>query len=194
MNALVRHPPWVEVLVRCVAVLGLTVLAAAAVVRSTVLDPGFYGQVLEDERAYQRFYDEVLVDPGSTPFTSDLLDRLPVPQSTITANLKVVIPPETLRTMGDGQIAEIVHYLEGEGDRLRITVDLEPVVANLERLSQAYFGDAVAALQNRSEPDFQAFVQRVSDWWRGWWPVRRRWRSCRRCPSPTARRSPPRTR
>ncbi|MFE1076474.1 hypothetical protein ACFW5W_35435 [Streptomyces sp. NPDC058783] len=163
MNALVRRSPWVEVLVWCVAVLSLTVLAAAAVVRSTVLDPHFYDQVLEDERAYQRFYDEVLVDPGSTPLTSDLLDRLPVPQSTITSNLKVVIPPETLRTMGEGQIAEVVHYLEGDRDRLRIRVDLEPVVANVERLSQAYFGDAVAALQKRSEPDFQAFVQRLSE-------------------------------
>ncbi|GAA2595384.1 MULTISPECIES: PI-PLC domain-containing protein [Streptomyces] len=163
MNALVRRSPWVEVLAWCVAVLSLTVLAAAAVVRSTVLDAGFYDQVLEDERAYQRFYDEVLVDPGSSPFTSDLLERLPVPQSTITSNLKVVIPPETLRTMGEGQIAEMVHYLEGDRDRLRITVDLEPVVANVERLSQAYFGDAVAALQKRSEPDFQAFVQRLSE-------------------------------
>lgn len=163
MKALVRRSPWVEVLVWCVAVLSLTVLAAAAVVRSTVLDPGFYGQVLEDEHAYQRFYDEVLVDPRSTPFTSDLLERLPVPQSTITSNLKVVVPPETLRTMGQGQIAEMVHYLEGDRERLRITVDLEPVVANVERLSQAYFGDAVAALQKRSEPDFQAFVQHLSE-------------------------------
>ncbi|MFE1049354.1 hypothetical protein ACFW5S_26835 [Streptomyces olivaceus] len=163
MDTLVRRSPWVGALAWCVAVLSLTVLAAAAVVRSTVLDPGFYGQALEDEHAYQRFYDEVLVDPGSTPLTSELLDRLPVPQSTITSNLKVVIPPETLRSMGEGQITEVVHYLEGERDRLRITVDLEPVVANVERLSQAYFGDAVAALQKRSEPDFQAFVQRLSD-------------------------------
>ncbi|MDT0610374.1 PI-PLC domain-containing protein [Streptomyces lancefieldiae] len=163
MNGLVRRSPWGEVLIWCVAVLSLTVLATAAVVRSTVLDPEFYGQVLEDERAYQRFYDEVLVDPDSTPLARDLLDRLPVPQSTITSNLKVVIPPETLRAMGDRQIAEVVHYLEGDSDRLRVTVDLEPVVANVERLSRAYFGDAVAALQQRSEPDFQAFVQRLSE-------------------------------
>ena len=163
MDALLRRSPRLGALAWCVAVLSMTVLAAAAVVRSTVLDPGFYDQVLEDEHAYQRFYDEVLVDPGSTPLTSELLDRLPVPQSTITSNLKVVIPPETLRTMGEGQIAEVVHYLEGDRGRLRITVDLEPVVANVERLSQAYFGDAVAALQERSEPDFQAFVQRLSD-------------------------------
>ena len=82
MNALVRRPPWVEVLVWCVAVLSLTVLAAAAVVRSTVLDPGFYGQVLEDERAYQRFYDEVLVDPGSRSSRSLVNGVLPGSTST----------------------------------------------------------------------------------------------------------------
>ncbi|WP_253195613.1 PI-PLC domain-containing protein [Streptomyces sp. JHA26] len=163
MEGLVHRSAWVHVLVRTVAVLSLTVLAAAAVVRSTVLDPSFYSRVLEDEHAYQRFYDEVLVDPHSTPLTQELLDRLPVPQSTITSNLKVVIPPETLRTMGDRQIAEVVHYLEGDRDGLRVTVDLEPVVANVERLSRAYFGDAVAALQQRTEPDFRAFVQRLSD-------------------------------
>ncbi|WP_237532601.1 hypothetical protein [Streptomyces sp. SID8352] len=163
MNALVRRSPRFALLVRVVAVLSLAVLAAAAVIRSTVLDPGFYGQVLEDEGAYGRFYDEVLVDPRGTPVTSELLDRLPVPQSTVTSNLKVVIPPETLRAMGDRQIAEVIHYLRGERAALRITVDLEPVVANVERLSEAYFGDAVAALQQRSEPDFQAFVQRLSE-------------------------------
>ncbi|MET8569504.1 hypothetical protein [Streptomyces sp. NPDC004783] len=163
MDALVHRSAWVRVLAWSVAVLSLTVLAAAAVVRATVLDPSFYGRALEEEHAYQRFYDEVLVDPHSTPLTQELLDRLPVPQSTITSNIKVVIPPETLRTLGDRQIAEVIHYLAGEGDGLRVTVDLEPVVANLERLSQAYFGDAVAALQQRSEPDFRAFVQRLSD-------------------------------
>ncbi|WP_051821569.1 PI-PLC domain-containing protein [Streptomyces sp. NRRL F-5065] len=163
MDGLARRSPRVRVLVWIVAVLSLTVLAAAAVVRSTLLDPGFYGQVLEDERAYQRIYDEVLVDPRGAPATQELLDRLPVPQSTVTSNLKVVIPPETLRAMGDRQIAEVVRYLEGDGDRLRLTVDLGPVVANVQRLSEAYFGDAVAALQQRSEPDFQAFVQRLSE-------------------------------
>ncbi|GHB39427.1 membrane protein [Streptomyces viridiviolaceus] len=163
MHGPVPRSAWVQVVAWSVAVLSLTVLATAAVVRSTVLDPEFYGRVLEDERAYQRFYDEVLVDPRSTPPARELLDRLPVPQSTITSNLKVVVPPETLRALGDRQIAEVIHYLEGDRDVLRVTVDLEPVVANVERLSRAYFGDAVAALQQRSEPDFQAFVQRLSD-------------------------------
>ncbi|MBV7700494.1 PI-PLC domain-containing protein [Streptomyces sp. TRM70350] len=163
MDGPVRHPPWIQHLVWTVAVLSLTVLAAAAVVRSTVLDPGFHGRVLDEERAYQRVYDEVLVDPQLTPTLRDLLGLLPVPQSTVTSNIKVVIPPETLRAMGDRQITEVVHYLEGDRARLRLMVDLGPLVANIERLSQVYFADAVASLQQRSEPDFEVFTARLSD-------------------------------
>jgi len=146
-----------------VAVLSLTVLAAAAVARSTVLDPGFYGRVLDDERAYQRVYDEVLVGPEAAPVVRDLLGRLPVPTSTVTANLKLVIPPETLRAMGERQSTELVRYLKGDRESLRLTVDLGPVAANITRLGQVFFADAVASLQERPEPDFALFRQHVAE-------------------------------
>ncbi|MFG2312111.1 hypothetical protein ACGFS9_26110 [Streptomyces sp. NPDC048566] len=162
MEAHLRRSLWARTLVRAVAVLSLTVLAAAAVVRSTVLDTGFYDRVLDEEHAYQRTYDEVLVGPQTAPVVRDLLGRLPVPASTVTANLKLVIPPETLRAMGDQQIAALIAYLEGRRDRLRLTVDLSPVVANISRLGQVYFADAVASLQQRPEPDFEEFGHRVT--------------------------------
>ncbi|MFI6012693.1 hypothetical protein ACIBAG_28445 [Streptomyces sp. NPDC051243] len=40
-------------------------LAFAAIMRSTVLNAGFYGKVLAEERACERLYDEVLVAPQS---------------------------------------------------------------------------------------------------------------------------------
>lgn len=163
MEALLRHPSLVRSLAWTVAVFSLTVLAAAAVVRSTVLNPGFHGRVLDEERAYQRVYDEVLVDPRLAPVLRDLLGRLPVPQSAVTSNIKVVIPPETLRAMCERQIVETIRYLEGDRVGLRLTVDLEPLLANMERLSQVYFADAVASLQERSEPDFDVFRKRLSD-------------------------------
>lgn len=162
MEGPVRHPSPVRFLGWAVAVLSLTVLVTAAVVRSTVLSPGFYGRVLDEERAYQRVYDEVLVDPHLAPVLRELLGRLPVPQSTVTSNIKVVIPPETLRALGDRQIAEMIHYLEGDRADLRLTVDLEPLVANIERLSHVYFANAVASLQQRSEPDFEVFQEHLS--------------------------------
>ncbi|WP_405956603.1 hypothetical protein [Streptomyces phaeochromogenes] len=162
MEALLRHSPWARTLVRAVAVLSLTVLAAAAVIRSTVLDPGFYGKVLEEDRAYQRVYDEVLVGPRTAPVVRDLLGGLPVPVSAVTANIKLVIPPETLRALGDQQIEALVGYLEGNRDRLRLTVYLGPVVANISRLGQTYFADAVTSVQQRPEPDYEHFTERVS--------------------------------
>ncbi|TQK52398.1 hypothetical protein FBY35_2832 [Streptomyces sp. SLBN-118] len=56
----------------------------------------------------------------------------------------------------------MVHYLGGDRDRLRLTVDLGPVAANIERLGQIYFADAIASLQQRSEPDFEVFKERLS--------------------------------
>ncbi|MEU3255124.1 PI-PLC domain-containing protein [Streptomyces sp. NPDC006997] len=153
---------WLRPLAWIVAVLSLTTLAASGVARGTVLSPGFYGGVLADEHAYQRFYDEVLVDPRHARLTNDLLGRLPVARSPLTANVKVVIPPETLRAMTERQITEVVRYLEGDRDRLRLTVDLAPLVENVETLSRIYFADAVAAAQQRPEPDFAAFVDRLS--------------------------------
>jgi hypothetical protein len=139
----------------------LTALALGATLRSTVLDPDFYRRALDKERSYQRIYDEVLADPHSLDLTRDLLGRLPVPESAVTANLKLVIPPQTLRAMGDRQIAEVVRYLGGDQEHLRLAVDIEPVAENIGTLAEIYFGDAIAAMQQQSEPDFQAFTERL---------------------------------
>ncbi|MER5209579.1 PI-PLC domain-containing protein [Streptomyces sp. NPDC002838] len=152
---------WLHPTAWVVAVLCLAVLAAAATVRSTVLNAGFYGKVLEEERVYERFYDEVLVAPQSAALTRDLLARLAVPEPAVTSNLRIVLPPETLRAMANQQIAEVIAYLEGDRDSLRLTVDVRPLAENVGRLAQTYFGDAIASIQQRSEPDFQAFADRL---------------------------------
>ncbi|PAZ17157.1 hypothetical protein CLM62_04025 [Streptomyces sp. SA15] len=145
-----------------VALVSLTALALGATLRSSMLDPDFYRRALDKERAYQRIYDEVLADPGSADLTRDLLGRLPVPESAVTANLKLVIPPETLRAMGDRQIPEVVRYLREDQEQLRLAVDIKPVAENIGTLAEIYFGDAVAAMQQQPEPDFQAFTERLS--------------------------------
>ncbi|WP_244283271.1 hypothetical protein [Streptomyces flavidovirens] len=139
--------------------MSLSVLALGATLRSTVLDPDFYRRALDHERAYQRIYDDVLADPQSADLTRDLLGRLPVPESAVTANLKLVVPPETLRAMGDRQIAEVVRYLRGDQNHVRLAVDIRPVAENIGSLAEIYFGEAVAAMQQQPEPDFQAFTE-----------------------------------
>ncbi|WP_369241785.1 PI-PLC domain-containing protein [Streptomyces sp. R21] len=139
------------------AVLSLAVVIATATARSTVLDAGFYRSVLDDQHAYTRLYDQILVDPQVSPVTRDLLGRLPVPEAAVTSNLKTVLPPETLRALTNEQIGHLVAHLRGDEDPLRLSVDVRPLAANLTDLSQVYFGDLVASLQESPEPDFAAF-------------------------------------
>ena len=95
---------WVRVALRVtaavVAVVCVVVLALAGTARSTVLNRLYYEAVLDDEHAYERFYDQVLVDPAAAQVTRDLLAGLPVPRSKVLSNLKIVVPTATLRRAG----------------------------------------------------------------------------------------------
>ncbi|WP_427924443.1 hypothetical protein [Streptomyces sp. cg40] len=155
-----RRLPRVAALV--LAVLATTVLTLAATARSTVVSPGFYRSALDEQRAYDRLYSQVLVDPRTAAVTRGLLARLPVPEAQVTSNLKLVLPPETVRDLTEQQIDAVVGYLGGERDSLVLKVDLRPVLANLNDLAQIYFGDLVASVQNRSEPDFDRFSADLS--------------------------------
>ncbi|MEV7909990.1 PI-PLC domain-containing protein [Streptomyces griseus] len=148
----------VPVLAFLLAVLCVSTVALTATVRSTVASPGFYQAVLDEESAYDRLYSEVLVDPEISPVTRDLLARLPVPEALVTSNIKVVLPPTTVRALTDQQIEAVTGYLRGDRDELRLTVDLAPVLENLADLAQVYFGDLVANVQGGDQPDFERFT------------------------------------
>ncbi|MFJ9242054.1 hypothetical protein [Streptomyces sp. NPDC101776] len=144
------------------AVLATAVLTTAATARSTVVSPGFYQSVLDEQKAYDRLYNQVLVDPRTAAVTRGLLARLPVPEAQVTSNLKLVLPPETVRDLTRQQIDAVVGYLGGERDSLVLKVELRPVLANLNDLAQIYFGDLVASVQDRPEPDFGRFSTDLS--------------------------------
>jgi hypothetical protein len=145
-----------------VAALCVTVLAVAATARRTVLEPGYYQQVLDGQHAYDRLYDEVLVDPASSPVTRDLLAGLPVGHDAVLANLKIVLPPTTLRQLVNEQVNAALRYLRGDTARLTLSVDLSPIAANLTVLAQDYLGDLVAAVQHRDVPDFAQFMKSLT--------------------------------
>ena len=145
-----------------VAVLCITVLAIAATARRTVLEKDYYQRVLDSQRAYDRLYDEVLVDPAAAPVTRDLLAGLRIPHDAVFANLKVVLPPTTLRQLVNEQINAALRYLRGDTATLALSVDLTPIAANLTVLVQDYLGDLVATVQRRDVPDFGAFMKTLT--------------------------------
>ncbi|MFI7341365.1 hypothetical protein ACIBUY_25905 [Streptomyces sp. NPDC050085] len=145
-----------------VAVLATLCVIATATLRGTLLDPAFHASVLDEQHAYDRLYNEVLVDPEASPVTRDLLARLAVPEAQVTSNIKLVLPPDTLRDLTRQQIDAVVGYLNGDRATLDLTVDLRPVLDNVDQLAQTYFGDLVSGLQRRDEPDFDRFTADVS--------------------------------
>lgn len=157
-------PPrsWLRVLAFAVAAFCTVIVTVAATARDTVVSPAFYQSVLDEESAYDRLYDQVLVEPGAAAVTRSLLAGLPVPEAVVTSNVKLVLPPETVRDLTNEQIDAVVGYLGGDRDDLTLTVDLRPVLSNINDLAQIYFGDLVAAVQERSEPDFPAFSAGLS--------------------------------
>ncbi|OEV10868.1 hypothetical protein AN218_15590, partial [Streptomyces nanshensis] len=151
----------VRVLSCVVAVACVVSLVGAATVRGTVLQRGYYQHVLDEERVYDRLYDEVLVDPGSRPVTRSLLSRLPVPEAVVTANVKTVLPPATVRQLTDEQVAALVGYFRGDTDKLGVSVDVRPVVANVGELAQVYLGDLASGRGASPEADVAAALKRV---------------------------------
>lgn len=147
-----------SVIAAVLAVLCIAVLSVAATARRTVLDADYYQRVLDSQRAFDRLYDQVLVDPAASALTRDLLADLPVPHDVLLANLKVVLPPTTVRQLVNEQINTAVRYLRGDTSTLALSVDLRPIVANLSVLVQDYLGELVAAVQQRDTPDFTAFM------------------------------------
>ncbi|MFF3766482.1 hypothetical protein ACFYYR_20700 [Streptomyces sp. NPDC001922] len=135
-----------------VLVISTVVLVAAGTVRSTALNRGYYQDVLDEQRAYDRLYDEVLVDPESSDVAQQLLARLPVPQGVVTSNLRTVLPPTAVRALTDQQIGNAVGYLRGDRPALRMTADLEPVLANLGDLIRIYFGDLFETVEEQPVP------------------------------------------
>ncbi|MFF0725275.1 hypothetical protein [Streptomyces sp. NPDC004134] len=153
-----------------VAALATAVLVIAGTARSTVADAGFYRAALDREHAYDRLYDQVLVDPEASGVTRDLLARLPVPEAVVTSNLKTVLPPTTARALAEDVIGDAVAYLRGEKDDLTLEVDLRPVLDNLGAVGNVHFADVVANLQDKPAPDYAAFqsdlgeaVNRIAD-------------------------------
>jgi hypothetical protein len=92
-------------------VLFLTVLLASA---GVLVDKSFYEKSLQDAHAYDRFYTQILADKKFNDVTDKLLGSLPIDKSLVTSNLRVIIPPSTLRALVGSTISSLTAYLRNQ--------------------------------------------------------------------------------
>jgi hypothetical protein len=147
-------------LVSVVAVIALglfTLLSSAAI----LTDRAFYERSLGDAHAYDRFYTQILADEQFNETTTNLVANLPLDKSLITSNLRVIIPPATLRALVGSTIGSLTQYLSGERDDIDLGVAVAPLVANVKQLVEHYLIDAIVNTESFQARNLDEFGDAV---------------------------------
>ncbi|WP_239393853.1 hypothetical protein, partial [Frankia sp. CiP3] len=148
-----------------IVVTALCWLATVALltVHSTVQQPGYYERVLADAHVYERFYTEVLPDPRVVEVSGQLFAGLPVDQSLLTANLRVVVPPSSLQGVAASLAERTAGYLSGDADTLYLRIDLRPVLTSISQLASTYLAGEVAGATTYPVDDVSRFTVGLLD-------------------------------
>lgn len=98
-----------------------------------VLDVGTYTAILNEHDAYNRLYDEVLLEPQIRRITSDLIGDIQlVGQPEIVQIVRQIVPPDYLQVEVEKNLASGIEYLNGERDALELEIDLREPLADVE--------------------------------------------------------------
>ena len=139
--------------VTVLALVALTLLVSAGI----LTDGDYYEQSLGDADAYDRFYTEVLADPEFADTRKRLVANLPVDESLLTSNLRVVIPPATLRALVGSTVDSITEYLRAERDNIDLGVAVQPLVDNVKQIADHYLTDAIVNTESFEAQDLGQF-------------------------------------
>ncbi|MGX7679730.1 hypothetical protein ACSMXN_12645 [Jatrophihabitans sp. DSM 45814] len=136
-------------------------VVAATTVRSTVANDSFYIATADRTNTFERIYDEVLVDPQLSRLTADLLAGQPAAlTAAIGVNVRLVLPPDTLRELVAEQLRRFLRWLNGDTPTLELDVSLDPVLANLQGAAESYLSEVLAATPELKTVTVQDFEQR----------------------------------
>ena len=128
-------------LLRAVAGLILGLVIFAGLLYSLILanfsqrleDPEVYKTAINETDAYDRIYDEVLVDDALEDQTEDLLGGVKVAvREEVVEVLKDVMPPSYLREQTENNIDRFTGYLVEDYEELNIFVELEEPLERVE--------------------------------------------------------------
>ena len=144
---------------RAVAGLVLGMVIFAGLLYSLVLvnftqrleDPEVYKSAIDDNDAYNRIYDEVLVDDALEDQTGDLLGGVEVAvHEEVVEVLRDVMPPSYLREQTENNIDRFTGFLVGDYEELNFYVELEEP---LERVEPAVLDWVYGVIDDLEIPD-----------------------------------------
>ncbi len=114
-------------------VLGIVILFVylaylmASTTNNNLLSEDFYANSLSENRLYDRFYDEVLLDEGFRSTRKEVLGNFEIAFDEEAIGLvKQILPPEYLQSQVESSISANIRYLKKETDSLDLIIDLGP--------------------------------------------------------------------
>ena len=119
----------------CAAFLGFL---AVSKLKSTVLEPSFYTNVLDENNSYETIQVGLITDIRNSEEVGDLRDDLGMDIDEFDSLAKDVIPIPYLKTQIDGIIAGVTSYLRGETEDPQVYVELGQPIERMRRVSLDY--------------------------------------------------------
>lgn len=113
--------------------LGFLALLVVSTFSSKLFNSGFYTQILNEQDAYSRIYDEALLDDVLTRRAEGWLGEIPlVTHEEIGQLLREIIPPEYLQSQVEENIHRFIGYLNEDSDRLELYIEMGPPLARVK--------------------------------------------------------------
>ena len=140
---------------------GLLLFFLISSVRDNFLDADFYKENLAENNVYERFYDEVLLDPEFEDETENLLGDFDVSSGDIVRVAKEILPPDYLQDQVEGALDGVIDYLNKDSDDPQVFIDLGPPLENVKPALFRYMDKRIDALDEIPVDTFEELQQEV---------------------------------
>lgn len=98
-----------------------------------VLDLATYTRILNQQDAYNRFYDQVLPDPRLSRITSGLIGNIQlVSHQEVVSIIREIAPPDYLQAEVEKNLGRSIEYLKGEEAALELEIDVRELLPRVE--------------------------------------------------------------
>ena len=117
-------------------------------VRDNFLSAEFYTNSLSENDIYNRFYDEVLLDPEYEDTTKELLGDIDVSQTDIADLAREIITTEYLQQEVERAVSGAIDYLNKKSDTLQVFINLGPPLENVKPALFKYIDGRIDELED----------------------------------------------
>ena len=109
-----------------------------------LFDARFYTASFSENRIYERFYDEVLLDDEAEEVRADLLGSIEVVSNEdIVRVSREIIPPSYVQDQVETSIESLIGYLDGDEDSLSLLIDLGPPLEQAKPVLLGYIDERI---------------------------------------------------